>query len=747
MLSSDSHEVHEWAVIPPYSRRSVRGESSFPFRLDPEAAPWAQVRLVGPTILAVGLLAVSAAPAHAAWAPGASVASASGALLGDDRSTAPLLSADGRYVVFSTSASVLLGDPPNPDERYSGGLVRKDLSTGEVAIVAPPQRVLRSDGTEQGSGTGAGEPLAGISADGRYVLFGTRARLANGDGASRSPDVYVRDMTQPASGAGSYELVSARDGSVTGADYADAAIGSTPGFAGYALSADGRRAVFVSAGASNLPDRATPATPARQTWVRDLDARTTRLVSRRKDDGSAVGAPAVQPTGKGTGPATAMISGDGTKVVWTAGNAETQTPTLPAEGTLGIQSTLLWRDLATPTAPARRVAGAVDLDDPACSPGGYAPSDTAVGPCYGPFVNSEGTSDTTAGTTSDNTSGLLLGGVSADGMRVLFTSSAFRRPLDRNGHRADTGFLADMRPGVRRKDGVTVAWSYPNVSTRKPIANGRLAPDGRHAVFVSRDIRFDGLQNVGPFPTGSLQPPNAFAVDLDARTVELATRAADGGDYATESQAAGTGSAPSVAADGSAVAFDASDGNLFLGDANGVEDVLVVRTVPPSDAASIVPAPPTLPAPPTDASRPQPLPSRYFVTLGRVTVSRRTGTATLRVSLPVGGTLTAKATGTAKRTVRRNGRRRTTTTRVAVGSARRTMKRAGTFTITVKVGAKARAALRRSPYKLAVRLGLSFRPQGAAPTTATRSYTLRRASVTPTRKSTTKATTADRRTR
>lgn len=724
----------------------MRGERTSPLRRGPGVSPRAHRRRAGGVLAAAGVLTLAAAlPAHAAWAPGVTVASSAGTLLGDDRSADPLVSADGRFVVFVATGSVLLGEPPNPDERYAAGLVRKDLRTGDVAVVAPPQRVLRSDGTAQGTGTTA--TPSGISADGRYVLFGTRARLSTGDGASSSPDVYVRDMTLPASGQASYELVSARDGAAVGADYADPTVGSLPGTAGYALSADGRRAVFVTAGVSDLPTAVAATTPVQQAWVRDLDAHTTRLLSRRKDDASDAGVPAVQPTGAGAAAVTVMISGDGTKVVWTAGDAQTQTPTLPREGDLGVQPSMLWRDLATPTAPGRRVAGAADLDDPACA-GDYAPSDTAAGPCYGPFVNGEGTTQTPAGQTTSLQSGLSLRGISADGTRVLFGSSAFRRPLDQNAHRNDTTYLADVRPGVRRKDGVTVAWSFPNVSSRQPVYNGRLAADGRHAAFVSRDIRFDGLQNVGTFPTAAIVPFNVFGVDLDARTVELVTRAPDGSDYATESQANSTTAVPSPDATGTAVAFAAPDGNLFLGDANGVDDVLVAHTVRAPDAAAFLPAPPASPAPPVDLAPPQALPSRYFATLGRVSVSRATGTASLRVSLPVGGTLRGAATGTAKRTVRRNGRRRTATSTVGVGTTRRTAKDAGTFVVKVKVGAKARAALQRSPYRLAVRLRVTFRPRGAAATSATRAYTLKRSYVAPSpRRSTTKASTATRRTR
>jgi hypothetical protein len=701
-------------------------------------------------VLAAGaLVAVVAPAASAAWEPGATPASAAGILLGDDRSSAPLLSGDGRYVVFQTQGSVLLGDPPDETERYVGGIVRKDLVTGEVVLVAPPQRVLRDDGTPRGSGT-SGVP-AGISHDGRYVLFGTSARLSGADGGSASPDVYLRDMTRPVSGQTSYELVSAQDGAATGADYADPAVGSEPGVAGYALSADGRRAVFASRGVSNLPASVAATTPAQQVWVRDLDARTTRLISRAKTDDSPTGTPAPHPRpdpNRGIRAPNVAISADGTKTVWTAGDAELQTPTLPREGAIGSSPSLLWRDLDRITAPSRRVAGAADPADPACDPGSYVPSDTATGPCYGPFVTNEG-ADQRPGGQPPSLSSLAIQGISGDGGRVLFVSSAYRRPYDVPSFRPATAYVADMRSGVPRRTAVTVAWANPSTTGRESAVNGRLAVDGRHATFVSRDNRFDGLQAVGSFPTASLLPFNVFSVDLDARTVELVTRASDGGDYATESQTMSPPSGAFPSADGSAVAFPAPDGNLFVGDANGVDDVLVARTVSRGGAGGGggQTAPPVLPAPPVDTTTPRALPSRYFVTLGRVVVSKRTGTATLAVRLPTGGRLTATARGTATRKVR--GRKRSTT--VTVGRTTQRPKRAGTVTVKVKVGAKARGALRRSPYRLAVKLAVTFRPPGVAPTSARRSYTLRRAYVTAAtpkkQRKTTKASAAARRTR
>ncbi|MDO9409964.1 hypothetical protein [Patulibacter sp.] len=680
------------------------------------AATGSAVALAG-----VALGAASAAPASAAYAPGASPASALGALLADDASAAPLLSADGRYAVFQTTASVLLGPGSTDDVRPAAGLVRKDLVTGAVASVAPPREVRTADGSLAREGTSSG--VAGISADGRYVLFTTAARLTPGDRTGAATDVYVRDMGRPVTDTAAYELASARDGSDAGADTTDDALGRIAGAPGYALSADGRRAVFVTTGRSDLPALVAPTAPARQVWVRDLDARTTRLVSRRVDDPSTEGTPAPAPTGVGSAVPTAAISGDGSTVVWTAGDGQLQTPTLAGEAPFGPQPSLLTRRLSSITAPARRVAGAVDLDDPACAPGSAAPGPSDGGPCAGPFQTSEGVDF------SGDTSSLVFEGLSHDGARVLLASSARRRPFDPLAYRASTSYLADIRPGVSRKSGVTVAWSYPNVAGRFPMLGGRLAPDGRHATFSSRDNRFDGLQPVGAFPTGDLVTFNVFVADLDARNVELVTRGEDGGDYVTASRPSTPSGIAVPSSDAGVIALPAPDGNLFVGDANGVDDVLIARRAVTTVDRGVRVLPVQAPPPATDETPAVPLRSRFFATIGRVSLSRRTGTATLQVAVPTAGTLSASARGTQQRTVRAKGRSRRITSTVTVGSARQTPKRATTVRLTIKVGAKAKVALRRSPHALDVRLSLVFRPRDADATTATRSYRLKRSDV------------------
>lgn len=661
--------------------------------------------------------------ATAAYGPGATPASAAGDRLADRPSRSPVLSGDGRYVVFTAESELLLGRSPVPGERFASGLVRKDTATGAVELVAPPRRSDRATGELIDAGTPSG--AAGVSRDGRYVLFVSRAALTADDHDTGSPDVYVRDMHQPL-GPGAFELVSARDGATDGITYADPEAGSFAGIEGFALSADGRRAVFVTASASDLPARSGVLTPEWQVWVRDLDARTTRLVTRDRDDHSPEGAPADPPGAAAGGqPPTAAISADGRTVVWTTGEAQRQTPTLRDEGSLGPLPTLLVRVVDEPTRAARRVAGAVDLDDPGCVPAtAVAPAPAERGPCGGPFIAGEGVDQLEIGST------LRLLGVTHDGQRVLFSSSAGRRPYDPAAHRPGTGFLSDLRPGVSRKAGVTVLWSTPQLDNRYELFAGALSADGSTATFVSRDNRFDGLQAVGSFPVGNLVTYNVFAVGVATRTVERVTVGHDGRDYSTGDRDLRPGGTVALSTDGSAVAFSADDGNLFVGDANGIPDVLVARRAAGvrDGGPRLLPTPHDPPAvldrPPVRA-----LPSRFLSTRGAVAVARRTGTATLRVQVPAAGRIVATATGTTTRTVRVKGRKVRRKSTVHVAGVRRTLRRAQTITLRIPVGRRARTVLRRTNGTIRVRLSLRYTPTDARASTLTRNYRLRAAHV------------------
>lgn len=132
-----------------------------------------------------------------------------------------VISADGRYVAYESTASNLVPD----DTNNRSDVFRHDVRTGITS------RVSVSGAGDQADG---GSSFASISADGRRVAFGSHAtNLVPGDNAGTS-DVFVRDMRARTTTA------------VTAVTTAEEDTGPT-------ISADGRHIAFTSWG----PDLST----------------------------------------------------------------------------------------------------------------------------------------------------------------------------------------------------------------------------------------------------------------------------------------------------------------------------------------------------------------------------------------------------------------------------------------------------------------------------------------------------------
>jgi hypothetical protein len=111
------------------------------------------------------------------------VSVASNGAQGNDFSYRPAISADGRYVAFSSAASNLV----DGDENIARDIFVRDTAAGTTTLVS-----AASDGTQGNGESGSYEPSS-ISADGRYVAFESYAsNLLAGDSNSAS-DVFVRD--------------------------------------------------------------------------------------------------------------------------------------------------------------------------------------------------------------------------------------------------------------------------------------------------------------------------------------------------------------------------------------------------------------------------------------------------------------------------------------------------------------------------------------------------------------------------
>jgi Tol biopolymer transport system component len=158
----------------------------------------------------------------------------------------PSLSADGRYVAFYSFAPDLAPGGGDPYDVYADVFVH-DRVTGQTTCITT------------GGDSHSGDPM--LSADGRFVAFGSYAtNLVPGD-TNLAPDVFLQDRT-----TGTTVRVSVDS---TGAQ---ANLGAGPG----AISADGRFVAFESR-STNLIAVDTKASS--DIFVRDVQAGTTTLVS------------------------------------------------------------------------------------------------------------------------------------------------------------------------------------------------------------------------------------------------------------------------------------------------------------------------------------------------------------------------------------------------------------------------------------------------------------------------------------
>lgn len=628
-------------------------------------------------------LAVGAAPAHAdtEWTP-ARLVSATPGDQGRGESLAPVLSGDARYVAYTTTAANLIPAdvpaelrPPVSDGVRAG--LRTDLSTGRVDLIAP-------------------EPIEdlSISGDGRYVAFDTAAPLDPVNDTDVLRDVYVRDMHRQLGDPGAYTLASAPDGEARAVAKAAASAVQAPPSA--ALSADGRRVLFVVNGVSDL---AGAETPAGQLALRDLDTRRTTLVTTSHDAGLPVASAAAHAF---AGRPAAQISADGETVLFRAPGAVSNQLVAPLNGQAPFAANtvdLFARRVPRGEPPARilRVLGDVDPADPVCDgtahPGPSEPPYTAPGPCESPLVATQAAVNGDA----DAPSAWLSG----DGNTAAFTSDAYAfRAAQLLGNQYPASGFADLRTGVTRKAGLR----------EYAVTLQAFSADGRW--LVGGPARPD---RPGPLSADSDRPGLCGtescieATDVAANTSRIAVLGYDGlalrraaGPRPVDGELPIDVLQPTISADGSRIAFATDANTVFFGDTNGAADVFVVdrveRSLPPGQ--QLVPPPPT----PFSTS------PRYALA---VRVSRRkNGTLRVFVTVPAAGRLSVRATTRpAKRSSKRRAKRRPKRLVAQVSGRQRGP---GMAKLTLRARARYRSATRRRA-GLDVTVDVRFTPSARGP--------------------------------
>jgi len=171
----------------------------------------------------------------------------------DDSSFIPSISGNGRFVAFQSEADNL----SLADNNAVTNVFVRDLKDGTTGLVS------RANGANGAAADGASD-FPSISANGRFVAFGSAANNLNAADVKNVGDVFVRDLKD-----GRTRLVSRANGANgAGGDQSS----GTP-----SISGNGRFVAFES-DADNLSLADNNA--VKNVFVRDLKDGTTRLVSR-----------------------------------------------------------------------------------------------------------------------------------------------------------------------------------------------------------------------------------------------------------------------------------------------------------------------------------------------------------------------------------------------------------------------------------------------------------------------------------
>ncbi|MFE7638707.1 TolB family protein [Kitasatospora sp. NPDC057518] len=476
----------------------------------------------GGILAAAAVLAVTAAPAQAAPLPRGTTQVSVGpnGAAPDNLSTTQGISANGRYALFTSRATNLL---PNPPVGWSNAYV-KDLRTGRL------EQVNLSDA---GGALSGSTDQAGISADGRYVVFDSEdENVAPGAQVKNRTEVYIRDRR-----TGRTELVS---DSPTNTD-ADQYHGSYNA----QVSGNGRYVVFVSSrkdldptvvepepepDSGTAPSLARPYTWKINVYLTDRWTHTTRLVTR-----DVHGKPGESTSFRPT------ISADGRTIGF--GSISNLLPDEQAPGLAAATTASAAAPADVDLTPSAAEAARQNVPQNAAQPTLARPN---AAPYYTYDVRSGKITAVSAGLDGQIGSASFEATISPDGRHAVYTLA--EPGGSTGGHRSHTVlYVRDLKTGTVTK----VSGGLPGTSSVGSSDHGSITADNRWIYFES------AADNLVPGP----QHPgwDVYRQDLRTGRTERVSTAPDG------SFGNGSSRDPVVAASGRTVLFDSTSGNLVAG--------------------------------------------------------------------------------------------------------------------------------------------------------------------------------------
>ena len=447
-----------------------------------------------------------------------------GGTQGNGASRLPSISADGRYVSFQSEAgNFFAGDTGDKD------VFVKDLYSGVIV-----RATTRADGSAPTSPEYANSTIrSSLSADGRYVAFSTYRALTPDDTNGRF-DVYVKDLA-----TGALDLVSSNSADQPGDNNS-----SFP-----AISADGRYVAYNST-AGNLVPNFTPSATSNRVFLKDRLTRASSLASATANGTQASGACNDYPA----------ISADGRFVAFGCSSSN-----LPSQGWTGDR--VFVKDMTT---------GAIELlatgnqfnnsMTPALSADGrYAAFQAGVSAGYvavfvkdrqtGALVNQH-IRPNGAAATEDGVSWepRMWPSISADGRYLAYQSvSSTVVPPDNNA--AADIFVRDRTLGFTQR----ASGAYFGLRNDGDSDNAAISRDGSLAFYDSWSTRLvDGDAN---------GTRDVFAYRTDSGATTRISAAADG------TPGNGTSFAPALAEGTGDVYFLSAANNLVAGDTNNKVDI------------------------------------------------------------------------------------------------------------------------------------------------------------------------------
>jgi Tol biopolymer transport system component len=445
---------------------------------------------------------------------------------GDMGAAQPAISSNGRYVAFeSSSTNLVAGDANN-----TGDIFLRDLVLGTTEVVS-----LTSSGGQANNAS----IHAAISADGRYVTFGSYASNFAAGGWSGDYDLFVRDRQ-----SGTTSRVDQT--SYQGNSFSDEV----------SVSADGRCVAFRS-NASNIGP--LDHNSFYDVFVYDRPSASVEQVS--------VPAIATVPNGPSHNPS---ISSDGRYVAF-----ESEATNMVSGDTNNSRDIFL-RDRQTFTTTRVSLSSSGAESDSNC----FEPSISADGrfvAFFSPATNlvagdtngladifvrdrlnstTERVSVATGGAQSNSYS--VSPAISADGRYVAFTSAASNLVAGDTNFQNDV-FVHDRQTGTTERVSVATSGAEANNESNSPS----ISADGRYVAFLSY---------AGNLVAGDTNgAADVFVRDRQNGTTERVSVSSSGaqGDIFMASYN------PSISADGRYVAFNSEATNLVAGDTNGATDMFV----------------------------------------------------------------------------------------------------------------------------------------------------------------------------